>query len=210
MVRFRITYARTEPLRYTGNLDMQKVWERYLRRARVPVAYSQGFHPQAKVQQACPLPLGFLAENEIVDVWIDSDEMTADSLCEAFDAFKQPGIEIREVQTVELRQPALTTRVQYANYRVVLFDAVDPQRIREHIRELFASASILRERRGKKYDLRPLVAELALEAEQDTVLSMRLSARDSATGRPEEVLAQIGLDPHAARYIRTGLVVDQN
>ena len=37
MERFRITFARTEPLRYTGNLDMQKVWERYLRRSGIPV-----------------------------------------------------------------------------------------------------------------------------------------------------------------------------
>jgi radical SAM-linked protein len=71
--RFRITYARTEALRYIGNLDMQKVWERYVRRLKVPIAYSQGFHPQAKIQQACPLPLGFLSTCEITDIWVDDD-----------------------------------------------------------------------------------------------------------------------------------------
>jgi hypothetical protein len=58
MQRIRIQYAKTEPLRYTGNLDMHRIWERTLRRARLTIAYSQGFHPQPRLNQACPLPLG--------------------------------------------------------------------------------------------------------------------------------------------------------
>ena len=58
MERLRITYSKTAALRYTSNLDMHKIWERALRRARLPLAYSQGFHPQPRLTQACPLPLG--------------------------------------------------------------------------------------------------------------------------------------------------------
>lgn len=50
MKRIRIHYAKTEGLRYTSNLDMQKVWERALRRAGLPLYYSQGFHPQPRIQ----------------------------------------------------------------------------------------------------------------------------------------------------------------
>jgi len=44
MERLRISYAKSEGLRYTSNLDVHKIWERLLRRARLPLAYSQGFH----------------------------------------------------------------------------------------------------------------------------------------------------------------------
>jgi len=71
MQRIRVTYARTAPLRYTGHLDMQIVWERCLRRARLPLMYSQGFHPQPRINQACPLPLGMTSQMEVMDFWLE-------------------------------------------------------------------------------------------------------------------------------------------
>ena len=65
--RYRINYSKKEGMRYTSNLDVHKMWERTFRRAKLPLAYSQGFHPQPKIQQASPLPLGFLSDYEIVD-----------------------------------------------------------------------------------------------------------------------------------------------
>ena len=59
MQRIRLTYSKGGELKYTGNLDMMKVWERTFRRARLRIAYSQGFNPQPKIHQALPLPLGF-------------------------------------------------------------------------------------------------------------------------------------------------------
>ena len=68
MLRVRITYTKSGGLRYTGNLDMHKIWERTMRRARLPLAYSQGFHPQPRINQASPLPLGMVSQVEMVDV----------------------------------------------------------------------------------------------------------------------------------------------
>ena len=65
MERIRVYYSKTAPMRYTGNLDVHKVWEHTLRRARLPLAYSQGFHPQPRINQACPLPLGMTSRAEI-------------------------------------------------------------------------------------------------------------------------------------------------
>ncbi len=59
MQRLRLTFAKTAAMRYTGHLDLHTTWERTLRRARLPLAYSQGFHPQPKIQLASALPLGF-------------------------------------------------------------------------------------------------------------------------------------------------------
>ena len=208
MDRIRITYSRTEPLRYTGNLDMQKVWERYLRRAGVQVAYTNGFHPQAKIQQACPLPLGFLGNNEIVDIWVDGPDNLIDTLGPALSSTRQPGIEIKQIEWVDLTSPAMATRVHSAQYKVVLFDPHDPVEIGQQIETLRQRSSILRERRGKQYDLRPLVEDIELQEQPEGLtIRMQLAARDSATGRPEEVLSEIGVDPHAARYIRTELVI---
>ncbi|MFN8461847.1 MAG: hypothetical protein U0X93_08785 [Anaerolineales bacterium] len=67
-----------------------------------------------------------------------------------------------------------------------------------------ASESILRERRGKKYDLRPLIQ--SIEAVDDTIV-MILAAREGATGRPEEVLDVLGIAFEETKIERTRLIL---
>ncbi len=209
MMRFRITYQKTEALRYTGNLDIQKIWERYLRRAGLPVAYSQGFHPQARIQQALPLPLGFLSLGEQVDIFLDVDQISSETIVNQLRAALYPGISILSIEPVDLALPALMTRVTAAEYHVEFFDPVDLAALDQHVSDLLEAPQIMRSRRDREYDLRPLVEDLRLDqvTEKDMpALFMRLAARQSATGRPEEVVAALGYDPFGARYIRTGLI----
>ncbi len=68
MIKIRITYTKMGWLKYTSNLDVQKLWERAIRRARLPLAYSQGYHPKPKMNLAAPLPLGFTSSAELIDI----------------------------------------------------------------------------------------------------------------------------------------------
>lgn len=210
MMRFRITYQKTEELRYTGNLDLHKIWERYLRRANLPVAYSQGFHPQPRIQQACPLPLGFLALKEQIDIFIDSDQITAEMLIRNLQAASYPGISLLSVDSVAVNDPAVTTRVEAAEYRVEFLDKLDPAELEKRVTDLLAAEQLIRSRRGKEYDLRPLIEEMSVSHSPEDgtkALSLRLAARQGATGRPEEVISALGYDPFSARYIRTNIVL---
>ena len=65
VMRIRITFVKQGALRYTGHLDLHKLWERAARRAELPLAYSQGFHPQPKMNMAAALPLGFSSRCEV-------------------------------------------------------------------------------------------------------------------------------------------------
>lgn len=208
MLRFRIEYHKLGALRYTGNLDMQKVWERYLRRADLPVSYSQGFHPQAKLQQACPLPLGFLSRAELVDIWLDDDQISAQEVREKLTTTGQPGVEVGNVSQVSLSDPALQSTVAFAQYQVELLEEQALTGLQAQIQRVLGASSIIRQRRDKSYDLRPLIETLELQPGSDPrqpVLEMLLAARDSATGRPDEVLVELGLNPNRARITRTSL-----
>ena len=209
MMRFRITYQKTEPLRYAGNLDLQKIWERYLRRAELPVAYSQGFHPQPRIQQACPLPLGFLSHDEKIDIYLDGDEHSPEKVAKRLAAAPYPGIAITDVEVISLGDPPLTTRVASAEYHVEFFDPVQFDDLQERVKQLLASLKIPRIRRGKSYDMWPLIESLEVQAgdeDGECFLAMCLAARPGATGRPDEVLAALGFDPFAACYTRTRLI----
>lgn len=206
VIRIRLSHSKSGALRYTGNLDMQKVWERAFRRARLPLAYSQGFHPQPRINQACPLPLGFTSTAELLDVWL-TDEMPLDQVKTAVETAIPDGLKIRAIETVDLHAPALQTQVDTADYVITLHQAVEPSELHEHISELMASPAVMRERRGKMYNLRPLIVAMRiLEPASDSIkLFLTLTVREGATGRPEEVLLALGLDPFAATVERTQL-----
>ena len=116
MQRIRIFYAKAQPLRYTGNLDVHKIWERTFRRAKLPLAYSQGYHPQPKINQACPLPLGMTSRAEIVDFWLDPD-LPLDVTRAAIEKCIPPGIELQDIRLVDLCEPALQTQVVAAEFQ---------------------------------------------------------------------------------------------
>src|SRR5215813_4393454 len=66
--RLHITFGKFDALIYTSNLDVAKLWERVLRRANLPILYSEGFNPRPRLALASALPLGISSECEILDV----------------------------------------------------------------------------------------------------------------------------------------------
>lgn len=202
--RIRITFAKTGPLRYIGHLDLHKLWERAARRAGVSLAYSQGFHPQPKIQLASALPLGFSSRCEVADLWVEDEPNPG--LQNELQAALPSGIAIQSVLEVEERAPALQTQVTAAEFEVTLLDEVDTDALTRRLSAVIEAASIPRERRGKPYDLRPLIESLAFSASPTPSLHMRLTARQGATGRPEEVLAELGIAVENARIERTKLI----
>jgi hypothetical protein len=241
-MRLRIVFSKTGALRYIGHLDLQTVWERTVRRAGLPLAYTHGFHPGPKIQIASALPLGFLGRREIVDIWLD--DVGADLPAPAFGGRVRPpadqsvrpdilqpaappGLTILSVEQVDEAAPALQTQVASAEYEVTLLEPASRSDLEKRLQDLLAAESLPRQRRGKDYDLRPLVEELFLFplppfSQRDAVrlekmggdtqggrvrVFMRLAARQGATGRPEEVLDVLGIPFETARIERTRLIL---
>ncbi len=192
MQRIRIIYSRGEELLYVGNLDMHKIWERTFRRADLKLAYSQGFHPQPRIHQACPLPLGFTSSNEILDFWLDSDESISQIQQKINEAI-QPGMKILQILDVPLDAPPLQTLVKAAKYVVMFTDAIDPIDLQNKITAFLSKNTCMRERRGKQYDLLSLVQSLEFTETPQPTLEMTLVTLPGATGRPEEVLDELSI-----------------
>ena len=178
-----------------------------MRRADLPLSYSQGFHPQPKISLAAALPLGFSSRSEVLDVRLN-DDLPLDDISLRLKDSLPPDIKVLHVETVDERAPALQTQVLSAAYDVHLTEPVDGSELRRRVEEVMMSESILRERRGKPYDLRPLIELMSVITEADGTawLKLTLAAREGATGRPEEVLAALGIEPDTARVERTRLI----
>ena len=213
-MRIRLTFSKQGALRYTGHLDLHNLWERAARRAAIPLAYSQGFHPQPKIQLASALPLGFSSRTEMMDIWLKEDCEIA-KLRDDLQSMLPSGIQILSIEQVDDRAPALQTQVVSAEYEVTI-PAEFASGLDGKVAALLQADSLPRERRGKQYDLRPLIEELTLTpsplperergAEGDVRVFLRLTSRAGATGRPEEVLDHLGIPAEATRIERTRLI----
>ena len=218
-MRLRILFSKQGALRYTGHLDLHTLLERAARRAALPLAYSQGFHPTPKVQLASALPLGFSSRAEMMDMWLTA-ECDPVKVKEDLQAALPRDIQILDLQTVDDRVPPLQTQVIAAEYEAAI-PAEFASNLTAHLSAVMDASSLPRERRGKPYDLRPLIESLTLlvpsghsphfhgkwgETEGGVRLHMRLTAREGATGRPEEVLSALGIPSEDVRVERTRLI----
>jgi radical SAM-linked protein len=213
--RVRVTFATDDSVKYVGHLDMARAWERAIRRSGLPLAYSQGFHPQPRIQFAAALPLGFTGEAELVDIYLTA-AVEVDEALARLGAALPAGVHVLHVEDVGRGAPALQTLVDRACYRVEV-ESPDPESVFEQRLQAFmARADAWRERRkGKemaRYDLRPLVLELAYRGRSGLGQTFDSLMRNApgATGRPDELLAELGLAEAARRVIRVRLITSDD
>ena len=211
--RLRLTYSRRGAAKYVAHLDIMRTWERAIRRAKLPLAYSQGFSPHARIALAAPLPVGTTGERELMDVWMEPSVEPADA-CERLRRALPPGLDVLDVEEVGERLPSLQSVVRAARYEVAFeAGAIDVEAVRDAIRELLARDSLdWEEQRGNKtrrYDLRATVIELAIADDvEQPVMTMHLALEDGRTGRPTSVLAALGVKAQPVEVTRTAVEIE--
>ncbi|MFQ5878685.1 MAG: TIGR03936 family radical SAM-associated protein [Dehalococcoidia bacterium] len=213
--RLRVTFGRGDQVKYITHLDLMRFWERALRRAGVPIAYSQGFNPTPKISLAAPLPVGVTSSCELMDVYLWR-RISPFSFIKAVAGQLPPGFEVLAAQEVGIGLPSLQSQVRWAEYQVeVPADGDAATDVKAAIRKLLAAKSLpwqhVRDKEVRRYDLRALVDDVWLlgAAKGVTLLGMRLRCDNVATGRPEQVAAALGLRQQRRRIHRTRLILEE-
>jgi radical SAM-linked protein len=211
--RLRLVFAKKKQIKYIGHLDLVLAWERTLRRAEIPLAYSKGFNPQPKIQIASSLPLGAAGSAEIMDIVTTQPVEPATALERIRPALPE-GIELHSVESIPLKAPTLQHLLRQAEYRVTVETDLPAEELARRIEGLLNAEKILQTRQRKKQleeiDLRPWLHELKLESvgEGEAYLHMRLTAGQFGNLRPEAVLKALGLANNWAEIERTRLIFD--
>jgi radical SAM-linked protein len=131
--------------------------------------------------------VGFTGEEEVMDILLERS-VSLPSFARSVKKQIPPGITLKEVREVYMALPSLQSQVRFAEYIV---SPVDGEEVEGKIEAISAADAIPRERRGKKYNLRPLIDDLRLEGSS---LWIRLKHDSEGAGRPDEVLAALGLE----------------
>lgn len=193
--RYRLRFRKKGNLCFIGHRDLLRAMERLLRRADLPVAKSQGFHPKPKVSYISALPLGFASDDEAMELVLDED-WAPETLLDRMNAASVPGLEFWEATPLDDKAP----KAQAAAFE---YETAVPESKREATRakiaEFLAATSVeVVKSNGKTVDARPAVLEMALD---DGTLRMKIAAQDGPEAGVREILSVLELDGELFRSI---------
>jgi radical SAM family uncharacterized protein/radical SAM-linked protein len=196
----RVKFSRTGILRFLSHREMITVIVRAMRRARIPIAYSKGFHPHPKVSFGPALPVGIEGLNEYFDVELAS-LLDCGIFLSSVNSTLPEGIRLIDARPLPRKEPSLEKSISFYEYEVV----IDPSR-GESIDRFMARTSWEVERKGKLVDIRKTVHSCSFENDR---LKIILQDRDGVKARlPETLAAMLNMDPDAVPELnvrRTGL-----
>jgi radical SAM-linked protein len=158
--RIRIRYAKRGPLRFTSHRDFARAFERAVRRAGVPIAFSQGFTPHPKISYASAAPTGVASEAEYLELGLQAVVDPA-AVRAALDAALSPGLDV--LAAVEAEGAGLAERIDASRWRVEL-PGLAPEVLAAAVEAFRAADEVPVERLTKqgrrRFDTRAAVASI--------------------------------------------------
>ncbi len=204
--RIRSRFAKKGPARLLAHLELVGVFARALRRAGLPVKFSEGFHPLPKLTFGPALPLGVESEAEYLDVELTERVEPAD-FAARLNAELPEGLTVLEAAEAPLHGPSLSSLVEEVDYEVTLPPTVDGEAAAALERFLGRSeAFVERLHKGsrRRVDVRPLVRRARLTGDRGRpTLAFTMAVGPGASAKPTEVAAAVlGLDGAAGLAVR--------
>jgi radical SAM-linked protein len=191
--KLRLRYAKRGPLRFTSHRDIARAFERALRRAGVPMAYSQGFSPHPKISWIGASPTGVASEAEYLEIQV-VEPVDPAGLVAGLDAVLPSGLDVLEA--VPAANPgSMTDRIDASHWRIEL-PGVPAEALRSAIEALLAAEKAEVQRLTKQgmrtIDVRPAVmsAEVSGINEAYGILDVVVRQLTPAV-RPDDVMSAL-------------------
>jgi len=199
--RVRIRFSKHGKVRFTSHRDVARIWERALRRADVPIAYTEGFSPRPKLSFGLALSTGHESQGEYLDVALrDADDLaSAASLPALLDETLPVGMDVQAAEVLPPGADSLQQVVTSCTWHIEVAD-IDPATATAVVERGLAASelTITRERKGQSVtdDVRPAILALRVLGPVDTVVA---PLAPSATGTATAFEAELATQPRALR-----------
>ena len=200
----RIWFKKMGMSRYVSHLDLMRAMTRTVRRAKLPLWYTEGYNPHPYMTFALPLSLGMESLCESMDVRIEGD-ITNEGIFELLKGAMPPGIEITDV-TDPVHDPKVIALGEFD----ILFDTeADGEALSEAIKEMLSQDSLIVQKLGKKgrhkvlkdIDLMEHIKEYSVGVMGERVkLSVTLPAGSTTNINPSLLADEIVKNNEGASY----------
>ncbi len=200
MQRIRIRYAKRGRLRFTSHRDVTRAFERAIRRAGVPMAYSSGFTAHPRVSWAGAAPTGAASEAEYVELGLCAERDPA-QLAGELDAALPPGIDIVDAVAAQTGGGKLADRIDASHWQLALH-GIAPDALRGAVANLLAEPQALVERLTKD-------GRRTLDVRSALVSATVLAGASERSGTDEGQRAGVSGSDVAVTCAILGVVVQQ-
>ena len=210
-IKVRIKYSKTGNMRMLSQLEVMTTFFRAFRRASVPTAFSEGFHPHPKISFAPALPVGIESICEYMDVELTRMVNIYDFKQE-LNALLPSGLEISDIREIPVNSPSLNSIIRFYAYEI-RFNDIDLVYLHERLDSLQAGELWMQrivERDGKKItreiNVRPFIEDVRWTG--DDILFLLLKTRGIECCRPSDVMSalfNISYDDSRVNIRRIGL-----
>jgi radical SAM-linked protein len=217
--RLRVSFGKLGDMRLVGHLDLVRLFDRAIRRASIPMAFTGGFHPAPRIMIANALSLGYTSHGEIVEFEL-REKIDPQEFQSRFAAELNGDLPLYQVQEIPLNSPLATQTLELAEYRIrvgSISEALPPV-WQAMAQQVLATSEILQTQTTKsgqvrEVDLRERLQELELINYLPTTAEFRYigSCRNDGTMlRPEQfiyMLSQVsGLELSLDTALRLRLI----
>ena len=193
--RYRLRFSKRGNLRFIGHRDLLRAVERVLRRARLPVAMSQGFHPKPRVSYLSALPLGFSSDDEAMELILE-EELSPDELLARLNSSSVVGLDFLSAIVLDDKTPK--QQASSFSYEMRIPEGLVPS-VRERIVEFLGRESFeVEQSNGKFVDARAPVLAMTLQGDS---LEFTLAAQSGPEVGAREILTCLGLGAELYRSI---------
>ena len=141
----RIWFNKTGDVRYISHLDLMRCFSRAIRRAKIPLWFTEGFNPRPYMQFALPLSLGMQSCCESVDIRIEGD-ITDFEIMKRLRAVMPEGLEITKVTAPEFDPKYIT----FGEFDIIFSGVKKPDELKSFIDTCLLQKEFIVEKMGKK------------------------------------------------------------
>lgn len=218
MSKIRLEITKGEEIRHISHLDYVRLMERALRRAKLPVAYSEGFNPHMKMAFASALSLGVTSEAEYVDIEL-ADEIGEAEFCAALSRQLPAGVVIKQAKVYSDKVKALMAMVNMAAYTIKVPPTADIKAAQQSIAAFNQAEAAIYSKKSPKgnreIDVKQyIVRDVVLTSLPDGMqLDMDIRITPTGSVKPSGVLSVLvddfglAVKPDTALICRRGLFV---
>lgn len=207
MKTVRLFYKKIGRARYISHLDTVRAVTRLLRRAELPVWYTEGFNPHLYVTFAFPLSLGFQSEYEVADIRLTDDGFKTDNLPKTLNATAPEGF-------CFFKAAEPVKKLSDLSFASFCIEFEDGGNLAAPLQKFLKSDCITVEKKTKKggvkmIDIAPDIESYSVEKNGGTSLYITLPAGPAKTLNPEllinKFLSEQGCEPYI-KITRTALL----
>lgn len=140
----RIFFDKFAEMKFISHLDMLRFADRLLKKAHIPMKYSQGFHPRPKISLGNPISLGTEAYNELMDIEL-CEPMSNEEVLRRLSEAEVPGFHVSKIETITDKRSIVDI------YTNALFEISGETKEIDKLDELFSKDEIIetKEKKGK-------------------------------------------------------------